>query len=79
MELTLQQLWIDPERVSQELETFIKTSVGSFNRQGIIVGLSGGLDSSVILALSVAAIGSNKVLGLIMPYTQGYLRPEENS
>ncbi len=65
--MTLQQLWIDPERVSQELETFIKTSVGSFNRQGIIVGLSGGLDSSVILALSVAAIGSNKVLGLIMP------------
>ena len=67
MELTPERLRIDSERVSQELETFIKTSVGDFNREGVIVGLSGGLDSSVVLALSVAAVGYNKVLGLVMP------------
>jgi len=67
MALTPEHLRIDPERVSQKLENFIKTSVGDFNRQGAIVGLSGGLDSSVVLALSVAALGSSKVLVLIMP------------
>jgi len=67
MESTLEELWIDSEKVSQKLETFIKTSVGNFNREGVIVGLSGGLDSSVVLALSVAAVGYNKVLGLVMP------------
>ena len=67
MELSLERLRIDSERVSQELETFIKTSVGDFNSEGAIVGLSGGIDSSLVLALSVAAVGANKVLGLIMP------------
>lgn len=67
MGLVPEHLWIDSARVSQELETFINTSVGDFNREGVIIGLSGGMDSSVVLALSVAAVGSNKVLGLIMP------------
>jgi len=67
MELTPEQLKIDPERVSHELENFIKASVDKFNRKGVIIGLSGGIDSSLVLALSVAALGSSKVLGLIMP------------
>ena len=67
MELTPEQLQIDAERVSQELEGFVRTSVGNFKREGVIVGLSGGLDSSVVVALSVAALGPDKVMGLIMP------------
>ncbi len=67
MDLTLEQLQIDPEALSQELEGFIKASVGRLNREGVIIGLSGGLDSSVVLALSVAALGQDKVVGLIMP------------
>jgi len=67
MDLTPAQLRIDPERLSQKLEKFIHTSVHNLNRDGAIIGLSGGLDSSVVLALSVAALGPDKVLGLIMP------------
>lgn len=67
MDLTPAQLRIDPERVSQRLGRFIKTSMDNLNRDGVIVGLSGGLDSSVVLSLSVAALGPSKVLGLIMP------------
>ena len=67
MKVIPEHLQIDSERVSRELETFVKTSVSDYNREGAIVGLSGGLDSSVVLALSVAAVGSSKVLGLIMP------------
>lgn len=36
-------------------------------RKGAIVGISGGIDSSVTLALAVKAIGPEKVLGIIMP------------
>jgi NAD+ synthase len=67
MDLPSAQLRIDPESMSHKLENFIKSSVGNLNRDGVIIGLSGGLDSSVVLSLSVAALGSSKVLGLIMP------------
>jgi NAD+ synthase len=36
-------------------------------RRGAIVGLSGGIDSSVTVALCVKALGPNNVLGLLMP------------
>jgi NAD+ synthase len=39
----------------------------SLKRKGAVVGLSGGIDSSVTLALTVKAIGSDKVLGVLMP------------
>jgi len=39
----------------------------NFKRYGGVIGISGGIDSSVCLALSVKAFGPDKVLGLIMP------------
>jgi NAD+ synthase len=39
----------------------------NFKRTGAVVGISGGIDSSVCLALSVKAFGPEKVLGIIMP------------
>ena len=36
-------------------------------RRGAIVGISGGIDSSVVLALSAKAFGPNKVLGIMLP------------
>ncbi len=65
--LTSEQLRIDAEILSQKLEKFIRASVDKFGREGVIVGLSGGLDSSVVAALAVAALGAGKVKGLIMP------------
>jgi NAD+ synthase len=37
------------------------------NRNGGVVGISGGIDSSVCLALSARALGPEKVLGVMMP------------
>jgi NAD+ synthase len=37
------------------------------HRRGVVVGISGGIDSSVVLALCVKALGSERVVGLIMP------------
>ncbi len=36
-------------------------------RRGVVLGLSGGIDSSVSAALAVEALGAGKVLGVLMP------------
>lgn len=41
--------------------------LGRLHRRGAVVGLSGGIDSSVVGALCVHAFGKEKVLGLFMP------------
>lgn len=46
---------------------FIKQKTSENNWDGCVIGLSGGLDSSVCAALAVKALGKDKVLGIIMP------------
>lgn len=38
-----------------------------FRKYGVVVALSGGIDSSVVGALCVKALGKNRVFGLLMP------------
>ena len=45
----------------------IKDYVKKSQHSGIIIGLSGGVDSSLIAILSAYALGSKRVLGFIMP------------
>jgi NAD+ synthase len=46
---------------------FIREYVEKTAARGIVIGLSGGVDSNTIAALSSRAIGGDKVLGLLMP------------
>jgi len=58
----------DPEAVVKEITTKLQKDVlVDFKRNGAVVGISGGIDSSACLALSVKAFGADKVLGIIMP------------
>lgn len=41
--------------------------VRQLKRKGAVVGLSGGIDSSVVAALCVRALGTERILGLLMP------------
>jgi NAD+ synthase len=52
------------ERIAQAIRSQI---LRALRRRGAIVGLSGGIDSSVTAALCVHALGSKKVLALFMP------------
>ncbi|HEU5178987.1 MAG TPA: NAD(+) synthase [Burkholderiales bacterium] len=52
------------ERIAQSLRAQV---LGEFRRRGAVLGLSGGIDSSVVAALCVRAFGKDKVLGLFMP------------
>ena len=58
---------IEPEKVALSLENFIREYTEKLEREGVILGLSGGIDSAVIAALCVRALGSKKTFTLIMP------------
>jgi NAD+ synthase len=61
-------LEIQAADVLAHIERTLREQVlGTLRRRGIVVGLSGGIDSSVVAALSVRALGKEKVLGLFMP------------
>jgi len=68
MPLTKDVLHVETERVAEDVVAFIRDEVGRhYRRKGAVVGLSGGIDSSVTAALAVRALGKDKVLGLILP------------
>jgi NAD+ synthase len=50
----------------EEISAWIKLQVEEAKAKGIVLGLSGGVDSSVVAGLSKKALG-DRVLGLIMP------------
>ncbi|MGI0012879.1 MAG: NAD+ synthase [Nitrososphaera sp.] len=54
-------------RVSGKIERFISSYLSESSAKGLVIGLSGGLDSSVVLKLCVNAVGPGKVLGILMP------------
>ena len=51
----------------EEIKKFIKTEVNRLNKDGVIIGISGGIDSAVCAYLSVSSLGKEKVYGLILP------------
>ncbi len=62
---------IDPASVSQQIERFLQATMQRLARGGILVPISGGLDSSTVLSLAVRTIGRERVTGLILPERQG--------
>ncbi len=61
-------LAIDAPAVTEQITRAIESQVrGTLRRRGVVVGLSGGVDSSVVAALCTRALGPNRVFGLFMP------------
>jgi NAD+ synthase len=57
----------DYKKMSNKIEKFLSAYISKSSAKGLVIGLSGGLDSSVVLKLSVNALGRSNVLGLVMP------------
>jgi len=56
------------EDLKEKLSRFIRETVRvQFRKDGIVIGVSGGVDSAVVAALAVNALGSDRVYGLILP------------
>jgi NAD+ synthase len=51
------------------IHSFIQQKVDEAKAKGVLIGLSGGLDSAVVTKLCADAIGPDKVMTLIMPET----------
>ena len=54
--------------MKKQIVKFIWETIEYAEKDGIVLGLSGGVDSAVCLALAVEALGSDKVHCLWMPY-----------
>jgi NAD+ synthase len=66
-ELTTTQLALDCEREVSRISDSIRGYLREVNRTGLVVAVSGGIDSSVVLALAAQAVGPNRVIALLMP------------
>ena len=53
--------------VDQLSERLIHDIFRLYKRRGAVIGISGGIDSSVTMALAVKAFGADKVFGVMMP------------
>ena len=53
--------------MKNKIVAWIRKQVKRANAKGIVLGLSGGIDSAVVCALSKEAVGQENVLGLFMP------------
>ena len=68
MTATLNSLELDPGLAVSQIIAALRMQLASvLKRRGLVVGMSGGIDSSVCAALAVRAVGPKRVLGLFMP------------
>src|SRR2546422_11015087 len=57
----------DPEETVSRLERFLTTRLEEAGARCLVLGMSGGLDSSVAAALCARALGGRRVLGISLP------------
>jgi NAD+ synthase len=58
---------LDESEIASRLERFLTLKLKDSGLKGYVVGLSGGIDSSLSAAIAVRAVGSDRIYGLIMP------------
>lgn len=59
---------LDPALACAEIQASIREQVlHKLHRRGVVLGLSGGVDSSVVASLCVRALGADRVFALLMP------------
>jgi NAD+ synthase len=66
--MTPDVLRIDSDAVVQAITAALREQVlGTLRRRGVVLGLSGGVDSSAVAALCALALGKDRVVALLMP------------
>lgn len=59
---------VPPEQAAATAAAFVADTVATIGVAGVVVGLSGGIDSAVAAALAVRGLGASRVQGLLLPY-----------
>lgn len=61
-------LKLDCEKEADRIGVVLREAVfRRFKKKGVVVAMSGGIDSSVVAGLSARALGKDRVFGLLMP------------
>lgn len=76
VKLTPSLLEIDFSEAQKRICRFIQEYVENAGAKGIVLGLSGGIDSGTIAALSSLAIGGKNVLGLMLPEQENFIQKD---
>ncbi|MHB8101299.1 MAG: NAD(+) synthase [Methanosarcina sp.] len=63
----MEKLNRDIENLALNIRSFIKSQISSFKKKGVVLGVSGGIDSAVALTLCVQELGKEKVYGILLP------------
>ncbi len=59
---------IDASAELSRITAWLRQQIGqTLRRQGVVVGISGGVDSAVVLGLCVRALGPQRVVALMLP------------
>ena len=66
-ELSPRVLDLDCDAELGRIGEFLRASLARMHRRGVVLGLSGGVDSSVCAALAARALGPQRVVALLMP------------
>ncbi len=61
------------------LTSFIRDAVDTSGLKGVVVGLSGGIDSSLAAALAARALGPERVHGFLLPYRTSSVESERDA
>lgn len=60
---------LDVEKTKDDIVEFVQNKVSEANADGLVVGLSGGIDSTLAAFLACEAVGKDNVFGIVMPST----------
>ena len=66
----MELLSLNEKEVARELEKFLSDRLTASGLSGYVIGLSGGIDSSLSVSIAVRAVGAEKVMGLFMPFSR---------
>jgi len=72
LKLTSDALKVDLPSVETRIKRFIRDYVDKCGAEGVVLGVSGGLDSCITAALASLSLGGRKVLGIVMPEEETY-------
>ncbi|WP_299342529.1 NAD(+) synthase [uncultured Pseudoxanthomonas sp.] len=70
-------LSMDLEAEAERIADWMRDAVRGMRRRGLVVAMSGGIDSSVCAALAVRAVGTDRVFGLLLPERDSSSRSTE--
>ncbi|GMU67333.1 MAG: hypothetical protein AMXMBFR36_36070 [Acidobacteriota bacterium] len=62
------RLRLDPELATAALVSFVRDAVAGAGAAGVVVGISGGVDSALAAAIATRALGPERVHAFFLPY-----------